>query len=420
MSGKFIFIIPLLLACRLLNGQAVADAWMNAQLEEITWQESFKGVLADYHPIILELATDQHQVAGYLIHDGDQRRHKLIGDWSKAGHFQLQERDEYDRLTGYLTGSITNDQVQMKWMSADQSRLFDVKAFPERLIKIKNFKPTAEWIVLAGPPAFSLSVQKMDYGIVSGIASFGGHYSRFDGQCLDGTCSIWKTMVQGPDGELIEVQMRQKDQVSYKATIDGIEYKAALQFVTPLAVKQYDNSTGFLDFVYPLFESKKYEQWLGLRIDSLWNDGIRQLGANHSPEDIQRLAYRSSGWVEIVDEGESYVSGMITFINPDVVHREAFLWLRKEDEFISQQELTNTPDDLSKASGLALASTAMHGDDDFQAWLTEVGYSLLVPTVAGVAMATEFNMIYGDELSLLSPGDSKLMIKRKYWKYFGW
>ena len=72
-----------------------------------------------------------------------------IGDWSTTGQFQLQERDEYDRLTGYLTGTITNDQVQMKWMSADQSRLFDVKAFPERLIKIKSFKPAAEWIEIA-------------------------------------------------------------------------------------------------------------------------------------------------------------------------------------------------------------------------------------------------------------------------------
>ena len=60
-------------------------------------------------------------------------------------------------------------------------------------------------------PPVSISVQKMDYGIVSGIANRDGHYTRFDGYCLDGTCSIWNTVFQNPDGAPIQVQMRQKD-----------------------------------------------------------------------------------------------------------------------------------------------------------------------------------------------------------------
>ncbi len=191
--------------CQLLSGQVVADAWMESQLGRSPGRRVYKGVLADYHPITLELASDQHQVAGYLIHDGDQRKHKLIGDWSKSGHFQLQERDEYDRLTGYLTGTITNDQVLMKWMSADQSRLFDVKAFPERLIKIKNFKPAAEWIEIAGHPDHLYFLSRkwiMELSQASPISE--GIIPRLMGNCLDGTCSIWKTMVQGPDDELME------------------------------------------------------------------------------------------------------------------------------------------------------------------------------------------------------------------------
>jgi hypothetical protein len=422
MMIKFSVFIPLFLFVSYMSGQEVHDAWMKSQLDEVIWQESYKGVLADYHPVTLILASDQHQVAGYLIHEGDQRKHKLLGDKSKTGHFQLQELDAYDRLTGYLTGSITNDQVIMKWMSADQSRLFEVKAFPERLIKIKNFKPTAEWIDITGatPLSLQLSVQKMDYGIVSGIANLDGQFSRFEGDCLDGTCSIWNTLIPDAQGAPIHIQMRQKDQNVYKAMLNGKEYKGEIKYSTPLAVRLYDNSSGFLDFVYPKFQSKGFDQWLSQKIDSIWDKGIHQLSLSTQPEDTERLSYRSSGWIEIVDEGASYVSGIITFINPDMVHSESFVWLKKEDEFLTQGELVNAQEDLHKGSALALAAATSHDDPEYHAWLEEVGYDLIVPTFQGVAMTTEFNMVYGDELRLLNLEESKAMIKRKYWKYFGW
>ena len=123
MTRSFAF-LSLMVLCHALAGQEMADEWMQSQLDKITWHETFRGVLADYHAITLILASDQSQIAGYLIHDGDQRKHRLVGDWSQAGQFQLQERDHYDRLTGYLTGTITTDQALLKWLSADQSRVF--------------------------------------------------------------------------------------------------------------------------------------------------------------------------------------------------------------------------------------------------------------------------------------------------------
>jgi hypothetical protein len=401
-------------------GQDTADEWMQSQLGKITWQETFKGVLADFHPVTLILASDQSQVAGYLIHDADQRKHKLTGEWNSSGLLQLQERDTYDRLTGYLTGTVTSDQALLRWMSADHSRILDVKAFPERLIKIKNFKPVAEWIEIeAGKPMY-ISAQKMDYGIVSGIINMDGLFRRFDGQCMDGTCSIWKAEIPDDKGAVLTVQMRQKDPVTYKAMIGGTEYKAAILFAVPLSVKQFDNSMGFLDFIYPQLESKSYDEWISARVDSTWNIGVDHLTEGNKIEAPGRLIYRSSGWVEIIDENESHVTGMITFIHPDVVHREVFVWLKKEDAFVLQDELMNAPGDLSKASGLALASADHHTDMEYSTWLHEVGYTLLLPTKEGVAMITEFSMVYGDELQLLPMEESKELIKRKYWKYFGW
>lgn len=416
-------ILPLLsffLLCQTLRGQVIADEWILGQLGTITWQETFKGVLADYHPVTLVLASDQLQVAGYLIHEGDQRRHKLLGDWSSTGQFQLQERDNNDRLTGYLTGTVTADQALLKWLSADQSRIFEVKAFPERLIKIKNFKPAAEWIDIAAETPMKLSVQKMDYGIVSGIANLNGRFVRFDGQCLDGTCSIWNAVIPDERGKAHPLQMRQKDPVTYKATFNGAEYKATIHFSAPLSVRQFDNSMGFLDFIYPQLDSKDYDVWISHQVDSVWNKGVEHLTSGNAMESPGRLVYRSSGWVEIIDESQAYITGIITFIHPDAMHRQSFVWLKKEDVFVLQDELLNTPGDISKASSLALASAQHHGDEDYAAWLNKVGYTLVLPTAQGVVMTTEFSVIYGDELQRLSEEESKSMIKRKYWKYFGW
>jgi hypothetical protein len=420
MSIKPAIIIPFLLLCQLLTGQASVDPWINAQLGPIMWQETYKGVLADYHPITLVLASDHQQVAGYLIHDGDQRQHKLIGDWCTNGHFQLQEHDQYDRLSGYLNGAINIDQVQMEWISADQTRLFDVKAFPERLIKINSFKPAAEWIEIPGTPTMYLSVQKMDFGIISGVVNLGGQIVRFDGNCMDGTCSIWNGRFQDTAGLVVNIQMLQKDASYYKATINGEERRADIKFVTPLAVRKFDNSTGFLDFVYPQLDSKIYEQWLDAWVDTIWTNGIDQLALSDQPEIDHRLVYRSSGWIEILDEGESYVSGMITYINWLEVRRDVFLWLKKEDQFIHQDEWINTPEDIQRGSVIALDKAKGSADQEFEKWLQKVGYKFMVPTLTGVAMVTEFDMVYGDEIRVIPVEEGKAMIKRKYWRYFGW
>ncbi len=411
----FCFIFPLCLSAQLSE-----DEWINAQLGEVVWQETYRGVLADYHPVTLMLASDHHQVAGYLIHEGDQQKHKLLGDWSDSGTFQLQERDIYDRLSGYLTGSVTPDQVRMKWLSPDQSRLFDVKAFPERLIKIKNFKPVSEYISLSTEPLKYITVQKMDFGVVSGLLYNAGEVFRFDGQCLDGTCSIWDASMMDAQGKISRIQMRQKDATYYKALVDGQEYKGMIRHVTPLTAKLFDNSTGFMDMIYPSFQSKVFNAWLSARIDSLWNRGINDLKEGIHQETTERLVYRASGWIEILDENEQYVSGMLTYIHPQRVERESFLWLKREDQFIPQEELMNLPTDLEKASTQALTVAAAGEEPQYRAWLQDTGYAYMTPIQSGATIITEFSMIYGDDFYLLSAEESKSLIKKKFWKYFNW
>lgn len=403
-----------------LDAQVTVDPWIRAQLGKVKWVQTYEGVLADYHPILIILASDSVQIAGYLIHKGDKKSHRLLGDWKNKGSFDLQERDEYDRLTGYMKGIINKDQIKMEWMSADQSRMFDVIAFQNSLIKIKNFKPNSEWIRIASDPPVSISVQKMDYGIVSGIAHRNSVYTRFEGYCLDGTCSIWNTVIQNPGGAPIRVQMRQHDGQTYKAVMDEKEYPAMLTSNYPLNVRQFDNSKGFLDFIYPKLESKTYDAWVSNWVDKTWNDGVTYLTSINENGTPDRLIHRSSGWIEILDAGEDYVSGLATYINPGSTRRETFLYLKKEDEVIPTSELINSESDMKRAELLAMKSSGTLADAEYQTWLHTAGYKYLIPTREGVVMMTEFNMIYGDDIRLLPLEQSKDLIRKKYWRIFGW
>jgi hypothetical protein len=410
----------LFMACRVIYSQAPTDSWICAQLGKIVWNQTYEGVLADYHPVTITLASDNKLIAGYLVHKGDNRTHRLMGDWTKKDLFQLQERDEYDRLTGYLRGSITGDQLRMEWMSSDQTRMFDIIAYPSNLIKIRNFKPVAEWIEIDADTDISISVQKMDYGIVSGLAKRNGQYSRFEGYCLDGTCSIWNTVIQNDKGAPIRVQMRQRDALGYRAILDGKEFPATISTTIPLAIRKFDNSMGFLDFVYPMLQSKTYDAWLGRWIDKLWSDGITHLTAINQPGTSGRLVHRSSGWIEILGYNDQYISGMITYINPGSTRRESFIWLKREDIFLTAEEILNTPADFEKAASLALKRSGKSEDEEYMSWLRGAGFSYLLPSADGIVMLTEFNMIYGDDIQQLTLEDSKALIKKKYWKYFGW
>jgi len=410
----------LFFTCEEIFAQAPTDAWICSQLGKIVWTQTYEGVLADYHPVTITLSSDNKEIAGYLVHKGDNRTHRLMGDWNKKDLFQLQERDEYDRLTGYLKGSITGDQLRMEWMSADQTRMFDIIAYPSNLIKIRNFKPVAEWIVIDADTDISISVQKMDYGIVSGLAKRNGQFSRFEGYCLDGTCSIWNTVIQNDKGAPIRVQMRQRDALSYRAILDGKEFPATISTTIPLGIRKFDNSMGFLDFVYPMFQSKSYDAWLGRWIDKLWSDGITHLTSINQPGSSGRLVHRSSGWIEILGYNDQYISGMITYINPGSTRRESFIWLKKEDIFLSAEDILNTPADLETAASLALKRCGKNNDEEYMSWLRGAGFSYLLPSADGIVMLTEFNMIYGDDIHQLPLEDSKALVKKKYWKYFDW
>lgn len=396
--------------------QVDIDGWITDQLSEVLWQRNYEGMLADYHPVSIVLASDKKEIAGYLVHKGDLQKHRLIGEWNDSRLFQLQERDENGRLTGYLTGKIKDDQLDLKWISINQDRIFEIKATTDQIVKLNSKTPAAEWIVISSDPQTTISVQKMGNGQVAGLALVNEHYVRFEGACMDGVCSVWKTSFNDRDGHEMNLQMHQKAPMAYKANLNNTSYNATVLFSYPLEIRHVDQSAGFIDFTFPKLEDNTYNEW----IDAFWNTDSERLLEAGSLDLPPRLDYRSSGWIEIIGQSDSYVSGLVTFINPLGTHRESFLLLKKEGELINPMSLLNAPEDFSKGAEIAMAAIYGEHDKMMYAWLKGVGYEVLAPTAKGLIMVTEFNTIYGDELQMLSIPESKSLIKKKYWKYFDW
>jgi hypothetical protein len=94
--------------------------------------------------------------------------------------------------------------------------------------------------------------------------------------------------------------------------------------------------------------------------------------------------------------------------------------LKKEDQFVTQSELWNTLPALQETSLKTIRASSGMEDQDYFNWLQKVGYAYMVPTHSGVVLSTEFNMVFGDDLRMISVEESKTVIKKKYWKYFGW
>lgn len=83
-------------------------------------------------------------------------------------------------------------------------------------------------------------------------------------------------------------------------------------------------------------------------------------------------------------------------------------------------DLLNLPTEVQRASDIAMKSIRTNTDEGYTTWLKAAGYKSILPSSSGIIAATEFNMIYGDDVQLLPAGTCRDMIKRKYWKYFNW
>src|SRR5690606_729533 len=102
---------------------------------------------------------------------------------------------------------------------------------------------------------------------------------------------------------------------------------------------------------------------------------------------------------------------------PDSTFREAFLWLKREQEIVSQEDWLMGPIQQHTISSIAVEEGASAGDE-YGDWLRQAGYPHLVPVKSGLLATTQYHPFYGDDFQWVSAEKLKNLIKRKYWKYF--
>lgn len=382
---------------------------------EILWSKDYTGVIAEYHPVSISLSSDKKWITGTIQKTGDPVKYYLSGEWKQGAKVLLQERDEFDRLTGYVKGTLADDHADLEWISADRSRIFSIHVYTNRLIKIGGFKPVMEWIECSD--GSFLSIQKMDFGWISGLLIQNEQVQRLDGNCQDGQCSIWSGSVYHERTKPTKLSCQQRTATTYRIVKDGKEVTGTIAGRTPLAVKAFSNANGFMDLVYPLLDTTRFTPWLMEMVGPSWNLEEKELKSLKSDHVEDRLAFRTSAWVEIAEDNDQWSSGILTMQMPDTVFRKSFIWSKKDKEVITESDWLMGPlqrDELQQT----VMSQANPEEDDFGNWVRDVGYTYLLPVRYGLLTITEFDSFYGDSFFLLNSPKVKDAVKRKYSKYF--
>lgn len=411
MKAILIYILGSLFLVHSMHGQSVKEI----SLGKITWSKQYNGVIAEYHPIAISLSSDQKWIVGTIQKPGEKKLYHLTGEWRQGDKVLLQERDEFDRLTGYVKGTLADDHADLEWISADQSRIFSIHVLTNRLIKVGGFKPLMEWIECSD--GSYLSVQKMDYGWISGLHIDKGIISRMDGNCQDGQCSIWSGNAYNDQGSPVKLSCQQRSSTTYRILKDGKELTGTILFTTPLALREFSTSNGFMDLVYPQLDTTNFTGWLKEIIDPVWQKEEKRLLDFYSDRVEDRLTYRTSAWIEVTEENEQWVSGLLTIQLPDSIFRKTFLWLKKEKELSTEQEWLMGPIQKSAIHDAALQEAVLQ-EDEYGNWIRDNGYTHVVPAKSGMIAITDFHSVYGDNFQLVNGIKAKDAIKKKYVKYF--
>src|SRR5690606_34685170 len=192
----------------------------------------------------------------------------------------------------------------------------------------------------------------------------------FDGNCQDGQCSIWSATVYDDGGNAHPLSCQQRTPTTYKIVLDKKEHKGNIAYTTTLAVREFSTANGFMDLVYPVIDTTTFTKWLMKIIDPVWKvqEDLLKNQSTHFAED--RLAFRTSAWIEIVEENEQWLSGLLTIQLPDSTFREAFLWLKREQEIVSQEDWLMGPIQQHTISSIAVEEGASAGDE-YGDWLRQ-------------------------------------------------
>lgn len=406
------------------SAPAVKDTALTKLFEkpaDIKWGRYFRGRLDDVSEVQVSLAYDGKNCRGWFTYAKTRTRFKLDGVLN-AQKLELREYDTKGALTGYLTGSLKGELMELDWSNhngALGSKITAVEVGVGRMnpTNCGDDKWTNRYTARFRNAPVELVLSRAHNGALSGYLWVG----------LDGKTHVLRGKMNDDQSYQLDALNNTGKAVATLMGNFGADRKMTCNWRGGGEMRTFDLSfkdmlvTGCFDHAdyrssYDVLYPRTRCESCNTQLDRCVNNWVERCKSSlaakkEQPNANNRATLRASGWMDVECWTEDMFSGLFTFTDTWSGKAEgiAFNFDLKTGETITVQDLfvksfnsKNWMDGYIKKESPKLPAFA--ADPVFREWLVREGFPLITLRHDGLVFSTLFHPEYGRQ-QLLAPYD---------------
>lgn len=376
----------------------------------VKWQKTYKGRFDDAAVVEVSLGYDGKICRGFLVYPQSNTRIRLEGKMDTSG-FKLEERNDNQRVSGYISGRIQGKSLTAEWNNSDNSLGGRIEAEEVPLqapVNCSDNKWSSRYITRYNNARCDMVLVRAQGGILDGfmwIESDGETY-RLKGEIKpDGT---YELDALGEADRLVaiisgEFKAGQGTVCRWTGSGEKREFKFILKDHFQMGCYDYADYNASFDVLHPHTVCEPCNTWLDEQVRQ-WLEKCKSVfesqNLKQTPE--TRNVQRASAWPEITCWTDNLLSGYLTFSDTRSSETQGIAYnfdlkngklINPEDLFVKSFSYKNWFSDFANKEMPKLPSFA--ADPQFRSWLVEEGFPLMVIRREGFELSTLFHPFYG-------------------------
>ena len=376
----------------------------------VKWQKTYKGRFDDAAVVEVSLGYDGKICRGFLVYPQSNTRIRLEGKMDTSG-FKLEERNDNQRVSGYISGRIQGKSLTAEWNNSDNSLGGRIEAEEVPLqapVNCSDNKWSSRYITRYNNARCDMVLVRAQGGILDGflwIESDGTTY-RLKGEAKsDGT---YEMDALGEADRLVaiisgEFKAGQGTVCRWTGSGEKREFKFILKDHFQMGCYDYADYNASFDVLHPHTVCEPCNTWLDEQVKQ-WLEKCKSVfesqNLKQTPE--TRNVQRASAWPEITCWTDNLLSGYLTFSDTRSSETQGIAYnfdlkngklINPEDLFVKSFSYKNWFSDFANKEMPKLPSFA--ADPQFRSWLVEEGFPLMVIRREGFELSTLFHPFYG-------------------------
>ncbi len=401
--------------------------------KKVQWVKHYKGRIDDLNDVAISLAYDGKNCKGELLYLRSKEVFDLVGILKK-GKLTLQEIDQYQNISGYLKGEMSDDRLKLDWSNTTNTIggriLLDEVDQP---YNIPTYCGDNKWIRLykglIGRDKVELILHKESSQLVNGTAYFKNENKTFQVRgfidAFDNVNLNIKDHFDQPQGKL-EGTFDEKQKFnanfldnSYKQTTCSFYMKHLL----PIGCVEYADYSTSYDVLYPKTKNAAFNKWAE-QLTEEWIKSCKLYAIKTKKHYAQmepplRSAIRANVWCAVDYYSDKLISGVLTFSNTWTSEEEnrAINFDLKKNKEINIEDIFKRDFDyrelLRTYLNEQISKHELYKNLDYREWLSKEDFPFFTIRKDGINFSTKFNPIFGQQEVLIPYAKLKEHMKKK-------